>query len=181
MKVILIVFIVFVMLFMSIIGFTKRTNEKDMIFQYITKKTNNTTLAATITNAIYQHKNTIPAWLIVFLIEKESSFNPYVYGESNEIGLMQITDDALADVLGKQKNDITNEERQRLWDIDYNIKIGCKYLKLAKRYVEYYTGKSGWYWALYWYKDGHPDNWDNDTKEYADWIWEKYIGTTKTD
>jgi len=77
-----------------------------------------------IARAIYKHSKyyKLPPILIIALSERESSLLPKSTSKKSCIGLMQINPRA-------HPNKVKNFSRDRLYDIDTNIKIGCSILK----------------------------------------------------
>jgi hypothetical protein len=160
------------------------------IEEYIFKKAGDRDRAMQIANAIAKYHADIPSWLLVFLFQLESwtkeddiiiEFNPYAVGKYGERGLGQITKRALADVLGKKVEDVTKEEWDKLFDIDYNVWVTTRYLQISRKkgikHLNDYGIREGkptddWYLALLYYHRG--DNWNDSAYEYADIIWSNY-------
>ena len=71
-------------------------------------------------------KNNVSPALIKAIIWRESRFNPNAVGKANEIGLMQITDGAVADWCRINKK--STPSRRSLFKPSLNIEIGTWYL-----------------------------------------------------
>ncbi|KUK10642.1 MAG: Lytic transglycosylase catalytic [Clostridia bacterium 41_269] len=63
--------------------------------------------------------------LVVAVIKVESRFNPYAESEQGALGLMQIMPET---AVWAAKNLNVNYSREKLFEPDYNIMIGCWYL-----------------------------------------------------
>lgn len=71
--------------------------------------------------------------LILGLIDLESNFNPYLVGTSQDRGYMQIipgTEKWLAEAYGEELG--LTYDTTRIFDANYNIPLGMRYLSLLK-------------------------------------------------
>jgi soluble lytic murein transglycosylase-like protein len=116
-----------------------------------------TTSAATFADVYSMYRESIDYWsseysvpvnVIVAVIRVESNGNPEAWGSVGEVGLMQITPRAFADV--KKEHSFTCTPRE-LWSVDTNIRTGTAYLAMLKRK---FPKRKGWDAAIRSYNVG---------------------------
>ena len=127
--------------------------------QYMINHGVNKNLAIRIANAAGKYSSSNPN-LVIAIIQAESNFNPKAIGKFKDKGLMQITRGALREVVRINPN--IRYAPNDLFNVEYNILIGCKYLEISywrmKRYLpDGYDDLDSWAAAIGYYKDGF--NW----------------------
>jgi len=125
-------------------------------FQYMLRRGIEKNIAFEIAQATFAYSPTDPD-LIIAVVEAESGFNPKAVGKNGERGLMQVSNIALRDVVNF--NPDIEYAPEKLFDIEYNILVGCRYLKIsyqrAKKYLpDGYNDFALWVSAIMAYKDG---------------------------
>ena len=106
--------------------------------------------------------------LALAVIYVESGFDPFAVGNDGERGLMQITNDALKEVVRFFPE--IEYRPDKLFEINYNVLVGCRYLEIcskrAKTYLpEIYSDIGHLANTVMFYKDG--TKWRFDTFVYA--------------
>ena len=167
----LIIFIVFLMFFYGV----SIPLAKNQQATYIKNYGIDSQITSEIVSSIWKYKNKVPAWLLVFLAEKESSFRSSLVHYQGEIGLFGVSDVALLEVV-KRCSDVAYD-KQALFTIDYNTLVACKFLEICykegkDRKPTLYPDAPDWYKALMIYTDWLI--WDSTTYKYATWIWSRY-------
>ena len=137
------------------------------IYKYLLTQKVDQKLASQITKTVI-NQDLIEPELIIAIIQVESSFNPKIVGKSGERGLMQISDVALREVV-RFNSDISYAP-EKLFDVEYNILVGCRYLMIsylrAEKYLPAgYNKTCLWASAVMAYKDGF--RWGPKTFFYA--------------
>jgi hypothetical protein len=114
------------------IAFEEIPEAKDMRLQEIVENTPLDTKAAEIILK-YADEYGLRVSLILGLIDLESNFNQYLVGTSQDRGYMQIipgTEKWLAEAYGEALG--LNYDTTRIFDANYNIPLGMRYLSLLK-------------------------------------------------
>lgn len=81
---------------------------------------------------VYSKENNLDKYLVYAVIKAESNFNDRALSKNGAKGLMQLMEETAKDVLNKiDYINITDDELgDKLYDPQYNIKLGTKYLSL---------------------------------------------------
>ena len=74
----------------------------------------------------YSEEYDLDPYLVLAIIKAESKFNADARSNKDAVGLMQITEDTAKWVA--QKMELTDYSTSKLYDEEYNIKMGCWYL-----------------------------------------------------
>lgn len=74
----------------------------------------------------YCEEYDLDPYFVLSVIKAESKFKPDARSNKNAVGLMQITEDT-AEWIAKEMN-LNDYTPDKLYDEDYNIKMGCWYL-----------------------------------------------------
>jgi soluble lytic murein transglycosylase len=114
--------------------------------------------------------------LVKAVIKAESNFRPGVKSSKNAYGLMQITP-ATAEWVGKEMK-IDSFSLDKLYDPDFNIKMGCWYLSNLN---EQFNGSVDLVLAAYNGGPGNVQKWLNDKEHSKDGKNLHYIPFKETD
>lgn len=78
----------------------------------------------------YSKEYDIDPLLVLSIIKAESKFNPSAKSHKDAYGLMQITDETGKWIASRMN--LSGYTKDKLYDEDYNIKMGCWYIKDLK-------------------------------------------------
>lgn len=120
--------------------------------------------------------NNIDPLLVAAVIKVESNFKPYAESGKNAHGLMQITDSTAKWAAGEMKVEYLGHEN--LYDAEYNIKMGCWYLKELNTE---FNSNTILVLAAYNGGRGNVQKWLKDSNNSSDGITLKYIPFKETD
>ena len=138
----------------------------------------------------YSKEYDLDPYLVLAVIKAESKFNSIAESHKGAKGLMQITESTAEDIASKMKLD--DYSKEKLYDEDYNIKMGCWYLNDLRKefgdidlYIAAYNAGRGN--VNKWLKDENcSDDGKNlkyipykETKEYVDRVKTYYKIYTK--
>ena len=83
---------------------------------------------------VYAKENNLDKYLVYAVIKAESNFNDRALSKMGTKGLMQLMDDTALDIIKKTENDdkVLSEDNwnEKLFEPQFNIKLGTKYLAL---------------------------------------------------
>ncbi len=82
-----------------------------------------------ITRAVMKYEFFFPAELLTALLYVESAFDPNAVGPCGEKGIGQLTEDAVLEIERIYKTEV---DRERLFEIDYNIEQVGLFLSICK-------------------------------------------------
>lgn len=122
----------------------------------------------------YSRQNNLDPCLVLAIIKAESKFNSDARSNKDAVGLMQITEDT-AEWVAK-KMELKDYSSDKLYDEEYNIKMGCWYLNnLRDEFNDTNT-----FIAAYNAGRGNVNDWLNDSKYSDDGKTLKYIPYDET-
>lgn len=122
----------------------------------------------------YSKEYDLDPYLVLSVIKAESKFNPEACSNKDAMGLMQITGDT-ADWIAKEM-ELTDYTVDKLYDEEYNIKMGCWYLNNLRK--EFNT--EGLYLAAYNAGRGRVKEWLKDSRYSEDGKILSYIPYAET-
>jgi len=126
--------------------------------------------------AKYSTEYSLDPYLVASLIKAESNFNSNAKSQKNAFGLMQITDETGRWAAKEMKIDNFNTEL--LYDPEFNIKMGCWYLKNLKTE---FNGNMDVVLAAYNGGRGNVQKWLSSKDHSADGLNLYYIPFKETD